>query len=144
MQYPGTNGRGPLLAVPTPTHFEGEPPFALHYTLAATEEKAMRALAEARLDYNALAAQCIFIGKEVAAPGNFQRTVEVLRPLSGRAPAKGQRVTVEMRGYAILKGAKPALRPDPEIFFIREIRGKIYHAAAPPARGSRGRCAHRP
>ena len=126
VRYPGRYGSDSLIVL-SPTNYVGIPPFALHYTVNPAEENAMRALFAARLDYNTLASKCIFIGKEVAAPEDHERTVEIIRPLQGKGLTKGQQVTVAMRGVGNWEGARPALCSEPEIYFIREVHGKTYY-----------------
>jgi WD40 repeat protein len=62
------------------------------------EEKAALAIASARLDYFALSACCLFVGKEVAAAGNGYRTVEVVRTISGEPLERAAKITVRIGG----------------------------------------------
>ena len=70
--------------------------FLVRYTLRPEEEKAVAALSAARMDYNALASEIIFVGKEVRADADKGRTVEALRVLHGPDSLKGQRVCVDL------------------------------------------------
>jgi hypothetical protein len=88
--------------------------FQLRYSLEPTEEKAARALGAARLDFNVLAAQCIFVGREVAFTDNYHRTVKVVCPVAGAAPARGRIVTVATR-------ATPTMRIASRLF-VRDDR----------------------
>ena len=63
------------------------------------EVKSQTALAEARLDYHALAAESVFVGREVAAQGGKMAGVEVEGLLTPGGPAKGERVTVKISGW---------------------------------------------
>jgi WD40 repeat protein len=121
-----------------PGMFRDDEPFRVRYTLDPAEEKAARALGAARLDFNSLAAKCIFVGKEVALKDNrtstnkgqylvkdlFQRTVKVVRPLAGPTPPKGNQLTVEMRWYFSRDHSKPVVRKGLEIYFIGFIDPK--------------------
>lgn len=107
-------------------------PFKFRDTADVSEEKAIQALATARLDCNTLASECLFVGKEVEMRDTHRRTVEVLKPLTGSSPGKGERVCVEFGGYVGYQDRKPDVRKDPEIYFIHQIDRKpdepVYHA----------------
>jgi WD40 repeat protein len=131
-----------LIVALIPNVHPGKTRFARGYSKDAAEEKAMRALGEARLDFNALASQCIFLGRETEVLSSDRRTVEVLRPLAGEAPAKGQRVTVTLGGWEGWVDDLPAAHQEPEIYFIHAIdrnpkprgdkagpRGPLYYVA---------------
>jgi WD40 repeat protein len=116
-----------------PGMFQDDEPFWSRYSLDPAEEKAARALGAARLDFNTLAARCIFVGKEVGMPAHvergtqdeFKRIVKVVRPVAGDAPATGKQVTVALRWYFPLgRGNKPVVRKGEEIYFIGSIDPK--------------------
>lgn len=130
--------RGRRIFALVPRRYEEEAPYQLRYSVDAADEKAMRALAAARLDYNVLRAKCIFLGKETAAlDEGRRRTVEVIRPLAGAAPGKGRRVTVALSGYPAEEAHKPLLREETLIYFAPSIHAEkdekqpqtVYHVA---------------
>jgi WD40 repeat protein len=96
-------------------------PFKLRDFAEPSEEKAVRALAAARLDYNCLASECLFVGKEIELRDAYRRTVEVVKPLAGNAPRKSEQVCVEYGGYFQVGDKKPDVRKEPEVYFIRDI-----------------------
>jgi WD40 repeat protein len=73
-------------------------PFTLKYVLPGSDEKSQVALAAARLDYQVLSAECIFVGRESTTDARFLRTVEVVRSIFGPGPKPGSRVTVQFPG----------------------------------------------
>jgi WD40 repeat protein len=136
-------GEGRAIFALTAGRYTGDAAFHLRYELDAEEEKAVRALATARLDFNALAAACVFVGKEVDAIDDRHRTVEVVRPLGGDAPEAGRRVTVAVPGGIERADAKPAPRKEAAIYFVpvidrapkrppvvdgKPVAGPVYHA----------------
>lgn len=92
----------------------------LRYVLDPAEEKAITALAVARFDYHTLSSVCVFIGKELEARENGLRSVEVIRPLAGQSPARGEKVLTEITA-AGPPDEKIKLHTNPEIYFIARI-----------------------
>ena len=97
-----------------PKRWEGPTDYELKYHLDVREEKSQRAMSAARLDYHTLAADSIFVGKEIAAEStdNDEHTIEVLRLLHGSEPKPGERHTVEIIDDA-------TVRQEPMLYFFR-------------------------
>jgi WD40 repeat protein len=124
-------------------HYDADKSYDVLHRFDPDEEKAVCALAAARFDYNVLASECIFLGKEVDSAGGDCRVVEVVNSLAGANLKKGERVTVAVAGYADHVNQKAPLRGEPEIYFIRAIdrdptpsffrqpkpKGRIYYAS---------------
>lgn len=105
-----------------PGFYAFEKPYILSHVADPDEEKAMRALGEARLDLHVLGAECIFIGKQIALTGNHDFEVEVIRPLAGPAPGKGERVVVDLGATTrVPSDHRPIVRQEPEIYFTHRI-----------------------
>jgi WD40 repeat protein len=115
------DGKPQLISV-TPSLYSDAPDFEVVDRVDPVEEKALRALATARLDYHTLAAECIFVGIAKRAIGLDHRMVEVVRPIHGTKVAAGQEVAVATGGTIRWLNRKAALREEPTIYFIREIR----------------------
>ncbi|MBI5368575.1 MAG: WD40 repeat domain-containing protein [Planctomycetes bacterium] len=83
-----------LALVPGARSEDGD--FLLRYHLDAGEESAVRALYEARMDFNVLTATSIVMGKETAVIDSEQgiARVEVLHILHGAAPCPGELIRV--------------------------------------------------
>ncbi len=95
--------------------------FRLLSTQAPDEEKAVVAVGAARLDYYALRARCIFLGKEVALPNAEGRSkLEVVRHIAGENLRPGQQLSVarEQGTAEPSEEGKRALRNLPEIYLI--------------------------
>ena len=90
-----------LILALTPTERSKEHPFEVRYTLPPEEEKAVAALSAARMAYNALSSETIFVGKEVHASADKGRVVEVLRVLHGPGSLKGNKVCVDLLEHPI-------------------------------------------
>lgn len=73
-------------------------PFKLKYILPGSDEKSQIALAAARLDYQVLSAEYIFVGRESTTDVRLLRTVEVVRSIYGPGPKQGSRVSVQYPG----------------------------------------------
>jgi len=95
--------------------------FDLKYTLGTEEEKSQTALSAARLDFTALSANNIFIGKELDADDNYLSRVKVVRSISGARLEPGSKVTVQMDGY-MRGGDHPYVRSEPMIYFVDAVR----------------------
>jgi hypothetical protein len=96
--------------------------YYMKYSLPASEEKSMAALAAARLDYNALSSAAIFIGIETKTGDDYKHMVKVRRVLHGDKPKNGETIQVRVDLYARHYRETPRFRSEPEIFFIRSIR----------------------
>lgn len=107
-----------------PAIYAREEAFILRYVNPVEEEAAFRALFQARVDTNSLAAEAVFVGKEVEVIEAHYRIVEVLRPLTAKAPAKGERITIYWGGFTRWMGEKPLVRKQPEVYFVGGIETK--------------------
>jgi hypothetical protein len=114
-----------------PSDDADQAPFQLRYSVAVTEEKAMLALARARLERNSLAARIIFTGTEVRALDDFHRRVQIERVIRGPADLTGKRVNVALPAFLLYAGAKPRAREGKQLFFI-------YATAEAPRRAGLG------
>ncbi len=117
-----TEGEAQVFAL-VPTAYEDS--YELKYTLDASEVSSQEALAEARLDFHTLAAQCIFIGKDLSTDGGYLHTVAVVRGLYGATPAKGQKVMVQISEFIRNTDKTPVVRGEEMIYFIQKsVPGK--------------------
>jgi WD40 repeat protein len=98
---------------------EGDSALRFRSALPPVEEKAVAAVCAARLEYNVLTAQCIFVGKESKPARGFVHTVEVVRTLAGPPLREGQSVRVVIEGS--WPGEKPEVNSSPAIYFISTI-----------------------
>jgi WD40 repeat protein len=99
--------------------------FEIRYTLGPEEEKAALALSAARMEYNALGADRIFVGKEVLADADRGRIIEVVRVLHGPASLKGKKVCVDLLEHPLRRGFTVPPQPLPtkgeHLYFVRAI-----------------------
>ena len=95
--------------------------YEARYYVDAKEEKAQMALARARLDYHALAADAIFVGKETAIDegDDNKRTIEVVRVLYGSDPKAGEKAVMEVVDHVHRAGKAASLGREPMIYFVR-------------------------
>lgn len=119
-----TEGGGTQITALAEAPYEGEAEFDQRYIMPASDEAAQRALGEARLDYHALRAKCIFMGKETAAGTGEEEDlhdVKVVQPIFGEVPAIGTTVVVRDTPYAQEAEAEPVTHPESAIYLVREI-----------------------
>ena len=81
-----------------PEAYGGSADYEVKYHVDVKEEKAQMAMSAVRLDYHALAADSIFIGKETAVNANddHKHTIEVVRLLHGSEPKAGEKTVMEV------------------------------------------------
>jgi WD40 repeat protein len=96
----------------------------IRYSLSAEAEKAVAALSAARLDYNTLSAEIIFVGKELSADVDKGRSVEVVRVLHGPAALKGTKVCVHLAKYPVPEDRKPALAKEEMLYFVAAVEAR--------------------
>ena len=85
------------------------------YSVDVKEEKAQMALSAARLDYHALAADSIFVGKETAVDANddHKHTIEVVRLLHGSEPNAGEKSVMEVVDHIKCSGKVATIHREP-------------------------------
>jgi WD40 repeat protein len=93
-----------LILALTPRLDSKDFPFEVRYTLPPEEEKAVAALSAARMDYNTLSSEAIFVGREVQVSGEKGRIIEVLRVFHGPDSLKGQKVCVDLLEHPLRTG----------------------------------------
>ncbi|HKB40559.1 MAG TPA: WD40 repeat domain-containing protein, partial [Gemmataceae bacterium] len=100
-------------------------PFEIRYTLPPEEEKAVAALSAARMDYNALSAEIVFVGKEVSADADKGRVNEVVRVLRGPDTLKGKKVCVDLLEHPLRTGFTVPPKPLPtkgeHLYFVAAV-----------------------
>ena len=94
--------------------------YEYNYGRSPDEEQAEAAVAEARLDYHALSAVCIFVGKVVAYDRNSGYTVEVVRLLKGSTPKPGEKVGFAVSGLYGREEPPKSIR-EPMLYFIDSV-----------------------
>jgi WD40 repeat protein len=95
--------------------------YELLHSLPAGEEKAVAAVSAARLDYNALAAEIIFVGKELSADVKKGRAVRVVRVLHGPGSLRGNKVRVKLTRYPVRRDRKPVLAKEEMLYFVASV-----------------------
>jgi WD40 repeat protein len=113
-------------------------PWELLHSLPAEEEKAVAVVSAARLDYNTLSAEVIFVGKELSAEVDKERTVEVVRVLHGDTALKGKKVCVYLTKYGVRDDSKPHIAKEEMLYFVAAVepaQGKLYLRSVPKADG---------
>jgi hypothetical protein len=116
-----------------PQAYGGPTDYIIKYNVDVKEEKSQMAMAAARLDYHALAADSIFVGKETAVDG-LRHTIEVVRLLHGSEPKPSEKKTMEIRDHMRFAGKVVQLRPEPMLYFVRiERRGYRFDTRLPIA-----------
>jgi WD40 repeat protein len=101
--------------------YGGPTEYDLKYSVPINDEQAQRALGAARLDYHALAADAIFVAREIATGGGRQESHlgEVQRLLHGTEPKAGEKVVLEIRDHYAVGNKVVPLRPQPMLYFVR-------------------------
>jgi WD40 repeat protein len=114
-----------LIFALAPTLDPKDRPFEVRYTFPPEEEKVVAALSAARMAYNVLSAEIIFVGKEVTASAEKGRIVEVLRVLHGPESLKGKRVCVDLLEHPIARGFTVPQEPAPtkgeHLYFVASV-----------------------
>jgi WD40 repeat protein len=116
-----------------PEAYCGPTDYEVKYHLGVKEEKSQMAMSAARLDYHALAADSIFVGKEIAvnAADDHKHTVEVVRLLYGSELKAGDKNVLEIVDHIRCLGKVAELRPEPMLYFLRFGRDfphqKVYY-----------------
>ena len=94
--------------------------YEYNFVRSPDEEQAETAVAEARLDYHALSAICIFVGKVISYNENLGYTVEVVRLLKGSTPGPGTKVDFAVSGLNGQKESAKSMR-EPMLYFVDSI-----------------------
>lgn len=100
---------------------EDKAPYVMKGYSPEKDTKALKALAEARLDYTVLSSPNIFIGRELKIEGDFKHEVEVDRVLYGEKFKQGKKINVRIDGFIPCSGQKPTIHQEPLIYFIQNI-----------------------
>jgi len=97
----------------------------VRYTLPPEEEKAVATLSAARMAYNVLSAETIFVGKEILASADKGRVIEVLRVLHGPESLKGKKVCVDLLEHPLRSNftvpAEPLTTPGEHLYFVASV-----------------------
>jgi len=92
-------------------------PFILKYDLPGSDEKSQVALAAARMDYQVLSAECIFVGRESTTATRFLRDVRVVRSIYGPALKPGSKVCVQFPGM-VANSLTPIQVPEGDTIYL--------------------------
>lgn len=103
-----------------PEAYGGPADYEVKYDVDVKEEKAQMAMAAARLDYHALAADSIFVGKETAVDANddHEHTIEVVRLLHGSEPKAGEKSVMEVVDHIRNAGKVATIHQEPMLYFL--------------------------
>ena len=104
-----------------PKAYAGPTDYELKYYVDVKEEKSQLALSAARFDYHALAADAIFIGKEIAVndADDTIHTIKVVRLLHGSEPKPGKQIIMEIHDHIRTSGKVVEIRREPMLYFLR-------------------------
>ncbi len=108
------------------------PPYAMKYAASIEEEHTHTALAAARLDYFALSAACVFVGKELSVNLREGRhKVHVERVLSGGPWQAGESVRLQSAQDNLVRSDgdyTPRIAGSPMIYFVGETKlSRVLH-----------------
>ncbi|MGA2796456.1 MAG: WD40 repeat domain-containing protein [Thermoguttaceae bacterium] len=111
-----------------PQAYGGPADYELKYHVDVKEEESQMAMSAARLDYHALAADSVFIGKEIAvnAADDQKHTIEVVRLIHGSEPKVGEKSIMEIKDHVRTQGKVAEIRPEPMLYFL-DIESNFLH-----------------
>jgi WD40 repeat protein len=103
-----------------PEAYGGAADYEAKYAVDVKEENAQMALSAARLDYHALAADSIFVGKETALDENddIKHTIKVVRVLHGPEPKAGEKIVMEVVDHVPCSGKVATIHREPLLYFL--------------------------
>ncbi len=135
-QWPGERvfwywGNEEFVVALIPAYYREQRDYMALYGVPVADEAAETALSQARLDFAALASDCIFVGKEVSigrAKGEEDHdswnksSVEIVRVIHGPAMQPGTKIRTVDEGLTHISNYERRAMPQPRIYFV--LRGE--------------------